>query len=376
MTGSKGEAGPAPFEPLLDPGAVAEMRARLHAARWPEPVKGAGWDWGVDLGYLRSLCAWWADEYDPAGLIERLSELPGFRHRGIHFLHGRTPAPKPGPAILMIHGWPGAPLDFRHLAPLLLEAGHDVVVPSLPGFGFSDANDPPASATVIADQLVELMATLGYGRFVVHGGDWGGFIGARIAFGHPRSVAGFHCNAPGLLPLPPDLGDPPLSEAEIAFVQDAQRWRSRRGFHMLVHGLAPDTLGVGLGDSPAALAAWLIPRYREWSDCDGDLESRFSRRDLCDLLSFYWTTGTAASALRLYAASRIDRWQLQPGELIEVPVAVADFPAELVRPPRSWTERICADLRSWNEFERGGHFAAWEEPETLAADLLDFVAGL
>lgn len=376
MTAAVGGAGPIAFEPELDPTVIGEMRARLHSARLPQPIPGAGWDYGVDLDYLRSLCAWWADEYDPSGMLERLCELPNVRRSGLHFLHGRAEQGGGGLPVLLIHGWPGAPLEFRRLAPLLIAAGHDVVIPSLPGFGFSSAEGTPQSAIGVADLFGELMSDLGYERFAVHGGDWGGFIGARLAFALPDRVAGFHCSGPGLLPLPADLGDPPLSEAETEFAQSAQRWRQRAGFHMLVHGIAPDTLGAGLDDSPVALAAWLLPRYRDWSDCDGDLESRFSKRDLCDLLTFYWATGSSASALRLYAASRIDRWRLQPGERIKVPVAVADLPGEIVRPPREWTERTCVDLRSWRRYRSGGHFAAWEEPETLGADLSEFLAGL
>ena len=211
-------------------------------------------------------------------------------------------------------------------------------------------------------------------RYAVQGGDWGAYVAGRIAFDQPEAVAGFHTNAPGLLPIPGDLED--LSEEEVQFAQAAQRSQLTQGYHQIVHGLAPDSIGVGLTDSPAALAAWLVPRYRLWSDCAEDLESRFSKRDLCDLLTFYWATGTAASSLRLYAATRQDRWRLAPGERITVPTAACDFPGELVRPPRAWTARICADIRSWTEMPRGGHFAAWEEPELLSEDLIGFLRGL
>ena len=218
------------------------------------------------------------------------------------------------------------------------------------------------------------MAALGYRRYAVQGGDWGAFVGARLAFAEPGAVAAFHCNAPGLLPPSAELAGAPLSEAELAFVGEAQRLRSQAsGVHMLVHSRIPDALGVGLQDSPAALAAWLVPRYRMWSDCGGEIERRFGKRDLCDFLSFYWLSASAAGALRLYEASALDRWRLQPGERIAVPVAVADFPAEMTHPPREWTERVCTDLRRWSEMPRGGHFAAWEEPALLAADLIEFL---
>lgn len=371
---------PEPFEPAFERDAIEEMRARLHATRWPEPVAGGGWDWGVDIDYLRSLCAWWASEYDPDGLLERLGEWPSYRWRGVHFLHARPEAESPVGSegrlpVLLIHGWPGAPLEFRAVVGPLVEAGHEVVVPSLPGFGFSSAPDPPLSGSAVAALLAELMTALGFRRYAVQGGDWGAYIAGRMAFTEPDSVAAFHTNAPGMLPLPGDLEDPPPSAEEIEFAETAQRWRGR-AFHLLVQGLAPDTLGVGLDDSPAALAAWLVPRYRAWSDCDGDLESRFQKRDLCDLLTFHWATGSAASSLRIYAATRRDRWRLASGERITVPAAACELPGELVRPPRSWTERICSDLRRWTELPSGGHFAAWEEPGLLSEDLIAFLAEL
>lgn len=363
---------PEPFEPSLEAGTLEQMRARLRAARWPEAVGDrGGWEWGADIGYIRSLCAWWAEEYDPAGLVERLTAWPSFRRRGIHFTHAR--AEGAGVPVLLLHGWPGAPLEFRDVIPQLVDAGHDVVVPSLPGFGFSARPDPPLSGSEVAERMVELMGALGYERWAVQGGDWGAFLAGRMAFDHPDRIDAMHCNSPGVLPVPADLEDPPLDEGEIAFAERAQRWRGSRGFHMLVHGRAPDALGIGLVDSPAALAGWLVPKYREWSDCDGELESRFSKRDLCDLLTFYWATGTAASALRLYAAEARDRWRLRPGERIDVPVGIADFPGEIIRPPRRWVERVCSDVRQWREFDRGGHFAALEEPELLARDLLELL---
>jgi pimeloyl-ACP methyl ester carboxylesterase len=189
-------------------------------------------------------------------------------------------------------------------------------------------------------------------------------------------VSAFHTNAAAILPLPGDLADPPLSDAEQRWLGEAQRWRLGEGFHLVVQGAAPDALAPGLADSPAGLAAWLVEKYRRWSDSDGDVESRFSKDDLCDFLTLYWATGTIGSSLRLYGAEARERWRLGPGERIEAPAAVADFPAELVRPLRPWTERQLADVRRWTEMPRGGHFAAVEEPELLADDLIEFLAQL
>jgi pimeloyl-ACP methyl ester carboxylesterase len=373
-------AAPEEFEPRLDPRVLEEMRARLHAARWPEPAEQAGegvdpWAWGADVALVRYVCAWWADEYDPRGLTERICELECLRWRGLCVQRARSESGG-GLPILLIHGWPGSPLEFRALVPLLLDAGHDVIVPTLPGFGFSEAPSPPLPAQGVAAMLAELMAALGYRRYVVQGGDWGAHIGAALAHLHGERVAGLHLNSPGVLPLPGDLGTPPPTDEEMDYAGRARRWRTREGNHLIVHGAVPDALGIGLHDSPAGLAGWLLPKYRDWSDCGGDLLGHFEMRDLCDMLTFYWATGTATSALRLYAASARDRWRLAAGETIHAPAAVADFPHEIVRPPRSWTERVLADLRSWTEMPHGGHFAAWEEPDLLAADVLAFARGL
>ena len=374
-------ASPEPFEPRFEDGVVEEMQARLRSARWPAPADpaGDGWAWGADLGVIRQVCEWWAGEYDPSGLLERLAELECVRWEGlcVHLARGEEGGPGNLP-ILLVHGWPGSPLEFRRMVPRLVAAGHDVVAPTLPGFGFSAPRTPPASALAVADELAELMAALGHDRYLVQGGDWGSHIGGALAHRHGRSVAGLHLNTPGVLPLAGGLGSGALElgEEEVAYLGGAQRWRMREGNHLIVHAAVPDALGVGLHDSPAALAAWLLPRYRDWSDCDGDLLGHFEMRDLCDLLTFYWATGTGASALRLYAASARDRFRLAEGERIEVPAAVADFPAEIVRPPRVWVERVLGDLRRWTEMPSGGHFAAWEEPELLGTDVIEFAAEL
>jgi pimeloyl-ACP methyl ester carboxylesterase len=374
---------PEPFEPRFEDGVVEEMRARLRGARWPEaaePRAEDGWGWGADIDTVRRVCEWWGEEYDPRGLLERLGELECRRWNGlcVHLGRGEEEARGGAVPILLIHGWPGSPLEFRRMVPLLLAEGHDVVVPTLPGFGFSEAAVPPESAVAVADRLAELMAALGYERYLVQGGDWGSHIGAALAHRHGGHVVGLHLNTPGVLPLAGGLaeGQLDLGEEEVAYLAGAQRWRLREGNHLIVHAAVPDALGIGLHDSPAALAAWLLPRYRDWSDCDGDLLGHFEMRDLCDLLTFYWATGTATSALRLYAASARDRFKLGPGETIAVPAAVADFPAEIVRPPRAWTERVLSDLRRCTEMPSGGHFAAWEEPELLARDVLAFAAEL
>ncbi len=373
---------PQPEEIAIADRVLDDLRTRLARTRWPGQPRELGWEMGADLGYLRELCEHWASAYDWRRFERALNGLSNWRWDGIHFIWERaTGDPRGGadprrPSVMLIHGWPGAPVEFMEVIPALVAAGHDVVVPSLPGFAFSDPPAVPIGVGGTAARLRQLMARLGYERYALQGGDWGSILAARMAFDDPDAVVAIHLNSPGVLPAPAELAEPPISEAEVAYVEAAQRWRGREGFHLLVQGAAPDALAVGLADSPAGLAAWLVDKFRRWSDCDGEIGRRFSHDDLCDLLTIYWATGTIASSMRLYGAEARDRWRLAPGERITVPAAVADYPAELVRPPRAWTERVLADLRRWTEFDRGGHFAALEEPELLAGDLLAFLRQL
>ena len=357
-----------------------ELRARIGAIRWPDQPPGLGWEYGADIAYLQELCEYWRSSYDWRQIERALNGLSNWRWEGLHLIWERATLDPRGlaapdrPPILLIHGWPGAPIEFLGVIGTLVAAGHDVVVPSLPGYAFSEPPPEPINAAGVAARLRGLMAALGYERYAVQGGDWGTYIGARMAFDDPGAVRALHVNCPGVLPLPGDLAEPPLAEDEIEYVQRAQRWRLRGGYHLLTQGSAADALAPGLHDSPAGLAAWLVDKYRRWSDCDGEVERRFSKDELCDFLTLYWATGTIASSMRLYAAEARDRWRLAPGETIDGPAAVADFPAEITRPPRAWTARVLGDLRRWTEFDRGGHFAAFEEPELFAAVVLAFLA--
>lgn len=365
-----------PFEPRVDDATVADLRERLARTRWPTQPEGLGWELGVDLGYLRELCAHWAEAYDLGRLERILGAHENGRWNGVHFL--RAPGEGGGQRlpILVVHGWPGGVIEFRELIPLLTAAGHDVVAPSLPGYGWSDELRPPPNAARVGELLGDLMAELGYERYALQGGDWGAPIAFQLAHRRPGRVAALHLNAVSVLPAPADLADPPLTEAEQAFVQTGLGWRATQGHHLLLHGGAPDAASTAFSDSPAGLAGWLVEKYRKWSDCDGEVERRFSKDELCDFLTLYWATGTIASSMRLYWGEARDRSRLAAGEKVAVPAAAADFPAEIVRAPRAWADRLLADLRRWTEMPRGGHFAAFEEPELLADDVLAFLAGV
>lgn len=373
-------AEPQPYEVAVAEEVLADLRERLGRTRRSPAPQGAGWDFGIDLDYLGGLCEFWRDEYDWRAIERELNGFSNWTWDGLHFIWERaerTPDGGTAMPVMLIHGWPGGPIEFLDLIPLLVEAGHDVIVPSLPGYAFSAAPEPPLNVAGIAARLRALAEdALGYERYAVQGGDWGAIISGRMAFEAPERIGALHLNGLFALPVPGELADPPLSEAEQAYVRDGQRWRLRHGYHLLLQGAAPDAFSPGLADSPAGLAAWLLEKYRNWSDCDGEIENRFSKNDLCDFMTLYWATGTIASSMRLYAAESRDRWRFAPGESIAVPAAVADFPAEMSRPPRAWAERNLRDLRSWTEMPRGGHFAAFEEPALLAEDITGFLAAL
>lgn len=349
-----------------------DLRERLARTRWPRQAE-RGWELGIELGYLRELCTHWARRYEPARLPGLLNRFPNRRWEGIHLIHAGGDGD--GLPLLLLHGWPGGPIEYLEVIPRLVDAGHEVAVPSMPGYAWSEDPGAPLNIAAVAARFRQLAEQgLGWERYGVVGGDWGAPIGARIALDSPRRVAALYVFTPGTLPPSAALEDPPLTDAEQAFVERGLRWRRRQGHHMLIQSTVPDMLSVGLNDSPAGLAAYLVEKYRRWSDCGGEVERRFSKDQLCDYLTMYWATGTIASSMRLYWGERADRWRPGAGEAIDVPAAVAVFPAEIVNPPRQWTQRLLTDLRRWTEMPRGGHFAAHEEPELLADDLVAFLA--
>jgi pimeloyl-ACP methyl ester carboxylesterase len=361
-----------------------ELRRRLAAAEWPAQPRG-GWSLGTDLEVARRVCAHWAEEYD-FHRLERLKELGGSRWNGIHFLRF---GPKGGVPVVLLHGWPSGPIEYEAAGGLLAVAGHDVIVPSLPGFAWSEPPVEPLNVAGMSARLRELLdAGLGLDRYVVAGGDWGGIIATRMAFDAPERVGALYVSTPGVLPTPRNLEDPPMSEEEVAYAQRAQKWLRREGHHILIQSVAPDAISPALSDSPAGLAAYLIEKYRRWSDSGGELERRFSVDEVCDFLTMFWANDSIASSMRLYWAERRDRWRLDPGETIDAPAAISVFPGRTegetpesntlatLNPPREWSERVLSDLRRWTTMPSGGHFGAFEEPEAYVQDLSAFLDGL
>ena len=372
-----------PFEIRAGDDVLADLRERLRRTRWPEPATAGGWAQGVPLAELRALCAYWADGYDWRAAETRLNRMPQFRTAvdglGIHFVHARSPHPGAVPLILT-HGWPGSIVEFaKVIGPLTDPVAHGgetadafhVVCPSLPGYGFSDR--PAERGWTVertASAWAQLMERLGYARFVAAGHDWGTSISTSIAQQHPERVIGIHLIPPLVAPDPASLGA--LTETERAALHDLEASGDSGDGYSLEQSTRPQTIGYGLVDSPAALAAWIIEKFQSWTDSDGDLSTILTRDELLDNLMLYWLPGTGASAARLYWESFRAvqaRFRVGTTDVVEVPTACSIFPKENPRPSRRWAQRRFTDIRYWGEPARGGHFAAFEQPALFVAEL-------
>ena len=383
-----------------------DLRERLARTRWPGELDGPGWEDGTSLAYLRELVGWWQTGFDWRAQEAAINRYPQFRAMvdgiGLHFVHARGRGPAPLPLVLT-HGWPSTFYELLPLVPLLTDpASHggeaadafDVVIPSLPGYGFSDPLQGRGSANRVPELWARLMTeVLGYGRFGAHGGDIGAMVANRLAVEHSERLVGIHLTRPADPYLGP--GAPPLTEAEQALLPARARWHELEGGYVHLQRTRPQTLAYGLADSPVGLAAWILEKWRAWSDCDGELQRRFTQDQLLTTVMLYWVTGTIGSSFRFHRD-----WALGAGSLSDaLAVALADrseVPAGVVRPlgrgeriqvpaalalfdhvcPREWAERAYGDLRRFTDMPRGGHFTAMEEPELLAEDLRGFFRAL
>jgi pimeloyl-ACP methyl ester carboxylesterase len=343
-----------------------DLERRLAAVRWGDEIDNEHWQRGTSLDFMRALVDHWRLQFDWRGVEARLNELPHFTTEidglQIHFVHRRSSGGDPIP-LIATHGWPST---FVELTPLLEALPEfDVVLPSLPGFGFSSIPAEPFAHRRVPELWVELMRRLGYERFAAHGGDLGGGVTARLGMYHPENLIGIHVtNVYGT------TDDPPPTEAERRYMADAADWERTEGGYQHLQQTRPQTLAFALQDSPVGLAAWIAEKLRAWSDCGGDVTRVFSFDDILTTVSIYWLTGTISSSFRPYWDSGNDPAP-RPWQRIDVPTAVAIFPADLGRPPREFAERSYR-VEQWTEMPRGGHFAAFEAPELLAADIRRF----
>ena len=343
----------------VDDARLDDLRARLRAWRPVDGPTGGGWDRGVDGAYLRGLVTDWADRYDWRVHEERVRSLPWVETAGLRLIHAKAASDAGDVPVVLLHGWPDSVLRYSRVLPLLADV--DVVVPALPGYPFSlPWPTGGASAGEMASAVAAAMVELGYNRYVVSGGDVGSAVAVQMAVSSPSSVAALHLTDVRLR-RPSEGGEQGAEELE--FLERGRRWQRREGAYLLEQATKPHTLMVGLGDSPAGLLAWIVEKLRDWSACDGDVESVFARDDLLTWVTSYWVTGCIGTSFGPYT-----RPSPPLTGRVEVPTVVTQFPGELVRAPRAAAERAY-DLREWQEPSGGGHFGAWERPD-------DFVAGV
>lgn len=373
-----------PFLPSYCESSVMDLRARLERTRWPDSIPGSGSEYGADVDFMRELCAYWQTEFDWKKALEAFCVFQHFRFDaeggGVHFIHERGKGVRPLP-IVITHGWPGSFLEMLKIIPLLTDpASHGgkaedsfhVVVPSLPGYGFSDRPTESGMNTFrIAETWASLMKDLGYSRYGAQGGDFGANISTILALRDPEKVVGLHLNyIPGSY-RPYLEADVKLDATEEQFLKDDARWYEQSGGYSHVQRTEPQTLAYGLHDSPAGLAAWLVEKFRLWADCDGDLYRRFTRDEILTHITLYWMTETFHSSCRLYYESRKAPLHFSKTDFVGVPTGIARFPKEEPFPLRPWVERGY-NIQRWSEMPRGGHFAAIEEPELLVEDIREF----
>jgi pimeloyl-ACP methyl ester carboxylesterase len=375
-----------PFTSNVPEAVIADLKDRLARTRWPDQLPDAGWDYGTEKSFLQSLCEHWRDHFDWRAAEARFNAFPAFmteiHGEQLHFYHVRSPEPDATPLIIT-HGYPGSVAEFLDiLGPLSDPASHGgdprdafhVVAPSIPGYGFSGPTRHKGfNSDKAADINIRLMELLGYDRYIAQGGDWGAGISTAVAVKRPDRLIGLHVNM--ILGFPPNPAEPlaGLTEDEIA----RQTWKAKYNAHetgyIAIQGTKPQSLAYGMTDSPSGLAAWIVEKFKTWSDCGDDIESAYTKDQLLENIMLYWVTGTINSAMRLYyeghGPGRSGAGAMTP---VTVPVGCADYPAEIRPTPRLWAEQLYTNIVRWTKMPKGGHFAAFEEPVAFVEELRAF----
>ena len=367
-----------PFTLCVPDSELVDLRERLARTRFPDSAPGAPWLYGTSVDYLRSLVDYWRGPFDWRAQEACLNACPQFKLRrpdyDLHFLHVPGKGPEPIPLLLM-HGWPGSVFEFMDLIPRLTDPvrfggvpadAFTVVAPSLPGYGLSFRHGQKRfGVEEMADCLAELMTdALGYERFAVQGGDWGAITAARMGYAHADKLIGIHVNLLAVRREPDRIGNSTPEERD--FRHQLNHWLREETGYQWIQGTRPQTLSFGLTDSPAGLAAWIVEKFRAWSDCGGDLESVFTRDQMLADISFYWFTGAIGSSFYPYYFRLHRPWMIPDGASVTAPTGYAEFPREILRPPRSLAETMFTNIRRWTVMQKGGHFAAMEQPDALA----------
>ncbi len=377
-----------PFKINIPQSILDDLQERLKRTRWTDEPQDSGWSMGASLAYMKELVDYWQRKYDWRKYEAKLNQFSHFKADvdgvEIHFIHERGKGPNPTP-IILTHGWPDSFYRFHKIIPMLTDPekfgakaadSFDVVVPSMPGFGFSEHK--AMTATAVADLWATLMTeVLGYDQFTAAGGDLGTDVTKMLAIKYPDVVTAIHLTDVGFPNGTEDFST--LSPAEQEFAGKSQQWWYTEGAYNMLQSTKPQTVGAGLNDSPVGLATWIIEKFYAWSDSKGDIEKHFTKDELLTNIMIYWVTETISSSIRMYLENARAVYATgggpKPAERAEVPTGVAAFPGEMVVVPREWAERN-VNLKHFAEMKQGGHFAALEEPELFVGDLRAFFGEL
>ena len=374
-----------PFQIAVPQEILDDLQERLERTRWPDEVQDADWRYGSNLRYMKELANYWLTKFDWRAQEQWINSFANYQtvvsDIHIHFIHERGKGPNPIP-LLITHGWPSSFVEMLKLIPFLTDPSNhggnasdafDVVVPSVPGFGFSER---PLQAGMtrwrVAELWVKLMDGLGYPRFGLQANDIGAVISGWLALDHPEKVIGLHTMMPTFPPPSFDESQPVMTQTEKAFQALVDAWNREEGGYNAIQSTRPQTLAYGLNDSPVGLMAWIVEKWRAWTDPDGNIEDYFSKDELLTNVMIYWATETANSSVRSYYERAHDSRILEPNDKIRVPAGVALSMESVQRAPQEWVQRRYSDIRRWKEFSSGGHFLAAEDPELLTTEIREF----
>jgi pimeloyl-ACP methyl ester carboxylesterase len=364
-----------PFKIQVSDLVLQDLNERIARTRWPLTVPNSGWEYGTDIGTLKSLVDYWQHKFNWREEEKKLNQFPQFRVKvddlRIHVVHIKSKNPDAVPLIIT-HGWPGSFVEFLKLIPFLQNSFH-IVIPSLPGYGFSDGAEVGGlNPKRIAALWVKLMRLLGYEQFVTQGGDWGASVSTWIGLDAPESLIGIHLNyIPGS--YKPHINDDELSEREKEFLRSQEEWVEKENGYGHVQGTKPQTLAYAMHDSPVGMAAWILEKSHGWSYCAGSVLEHFTYEELLNNIMIYWVSETFGSSTRLYYETKKSPLHFRRDQRVDVPCAIARFAKEEPMPPREWVERGYT-VKRWTEYSTGSHYVHLEMPDVLAKDIIESVS--